>query len=195
MSLIDLWDIKARLGESRPFNAQRDIFDVAIDIINAVAFGLDEEQSTVKRQLDFLERASSDFRPTLDVDSGAAVFPVLPVLPNIEAIEAISHHLGDQFKVPFPRLVHRFQMWTDRTLAGHYDRKNAFIRDEIDKAVVRLRKGESGTRSAMDYVLQREMNAADKAGREPIYHSPTIHDEVRMSSIAWQVETRQRGCG
>lgn len=180
MALVDLWRLKAEMGQSQPFNARRDIFDAALDIINAVAFGLEDNQSTVKNQLDHL-LSRPGFRPPPNAD-GSVSFPELPIMPDVAAIEAIEIHLGEQFKAPFPRLAHRFQMLTSPTLAKNFARRDKFLRDEIDKAVVRLRKGESGTRSAMDYILQREMNAADKAGREPVFHSPRIHDEVRLVS-------------
>ncbi|TGJ83827.1 hypothetical protein E0Z10_g4971 [Xylaria hypoxylon] len=196
MALVDLWSLKAELGEGRPFNARRDIFDAAIDIINAAAFGLDDDQSTVKNQLDHL-LSKPELRPTPNAD-GSVMFPELPTLPTIVAIEEIGNHLGEQFKSPFPRLSHRFQMWKSPTLAKSVARKDEFLRDEINKAVVRLRKGESGTRSAMDHILQREMNAAEKAGREPVFHSHRIHDELfgyivaghdtSSTALAWMVK-------
>ncbi|KAJ8106065.1 hypothetical protein ONZ43_g7189 [Nemania bipapillata] len=196
MALIELWSLKSELGESRPFNARRDIFDVAIDIINAAAFGLEDDQSTVRNQLNFL-LSQPGFRPTRNTD-GSVAFPELPPLPDIAAIEAIGIHQGEQFKAPFPKLSHRFQMLTSPTLSKNYARKDKFLHDEIEKAVVRLRKGESGTRSAMDHILQREMNAADKAGREPVFHSPRIHDELfgyivaghdtSSTALAWMVK-------
>ncbi|KAI1131463.1 cytochrome P450 [Nemania abortiva] len=196
MALIDLWTLKAELGEGRPFNARRDIFDAAMDIINAAAFGLEDDQSTVKNQLDFL-LSKPGFRPTPEAD-GSVTFPELPPLPDIAAIEAIGIHQGEQIKAPFPRLAHRYAMLTDRALKRSVARKDRFLRDEIDKAVVRLRKGESGTRSAMDHILQREMNAADKAGRRPVFHSPRIHDELfgylvaghdtSSTALAWMVK-------
>ncbi|RYC54997.1 hypothetical protein CHU98_g11211 [Xylaria longipes] len=196
MALVDLWTLKAELGEGRPFNARRDIFDAAIDIINAAAFGLEDDQSTVKNQLDFLH-SKPGYRPTTNAD-GTVAFPELPTLPDIAATEVIELHLGEQFKTPFPKLMHRIQMLTSPTLAKSFSRKDKFLRDEIDKAVVRLRKGESGTRSAMDHILQREMNAAEKVGREPIFHSSRIHDELfgyvvaghdtSSTALAWMVK-------
>ncbi|KAI0195159.1 cytochrome P450 [Xylaria flabelliformis] len=196
MALVDLWALKAELGEGRPFNARRDIFNAAIDIINAVAFGLEDDQTTIKNQAKFLSYKSGQ-RPAINAD-GTVDFPELPTLPNITAIEAIGLHLGEQFKTPFPRLMHRFQMLISPTLAKHFTQKDKFIRDEIDKAVVHLCKDESGTRSAMDHILQREMRAAEKAGREPIFHSPRIHDELfgflvaghdtSSTAIAWMVK-------
>ncbi|KAI0554688.1 cytochrome P450 [Xylaria curta] len=174
--------LKAELGEGRPLNARRDIFDVAIDIINAVALGLEDDQSTIKNQANFLSYESG-YKPAINAD-GTVAFPELPTLPNIAAIEAIGIHLGEQFKTPFPGLMHRIQMLTSPTLAKHFAQKDKFVRDEIGNAVVRLRKGESGTRSAMDHILWREMRAAEKAGRALIFHSPRIYDEVRLVLVA-----------
>lgn len=185
MLLVELWSVKAKLGGGRPFNARKDIFDAAIDIINAAAFGLGNEQSTVKHQLDHLlslSSASSSSNPKQQVFTagadGSIIFPSLPQLPSIAAIEAVGKYLGEQFKASFPALAHRINMLTDRKLVRNFKLKDVFLRDEIDKAVLRLRKGEGGLRSAMDFVLQREMNQADKEGRTPVFHSPRIHDEV-----------------
>jgi hypothetical protein len=184
--LVELWSLKAKLGGGRPFNARRDIFDAAIDIINAAAFGLGDEQSTVKHQLDHLLSLSSSAssKPEQEVFTanadGSITFPSLPQLPSIAAIEAVGKYLGEQFKASFPVLAHRINMLTDREMVRNFRRKDAFLRDEIDKAVLRLRRGEGGLRSAMDFVLQREMNQADKEGRTPVFHSPRIHDEVRF---------------
>ncbi|KAI8627167.1 cytochrome P450, partial [Xylariaceae sp. FL1651] len=176
MSLVDLWSLKAKLGEGRPFNARKDIFDAAMDIINAVAFGLEDDQSVVKSQLNAL-LSRRDLPLPLSAD-GTVVFPDLPELPTIATIQAVSNHLGDQLNSLFPRLSHRYQMLTSPTLAKDFAQKDQFLRNEIEKAVMRLRKGEGGTRSAMDHILQREMNAAEKANRQPVFHSSRIYDEL-----------------
>ncbi|KAI0486964.1 cytochrome P450 [Xylaria cf. heliscus] len=195
-ALVDLWALKTELGEGQPFNARGDIYDAAMDIINAAAFGLGDDQTTIKNQWNFL-RSKPGYRPTTD-DYGAVVFPSLPLLPNIAPIEAIGAHLGEQMRTPFPRLTHRFRMLTSPTLAKDYALKDKFLHDEINKAVVRLRKGEGGLRSAMDHIIQREMSAAEKAKREPVFHSPRIYDELfgyivagrdtSATSLSWMVK-------
>ncbi|KAI8633015.1 cytochrome P450 [Xylariaceae sp. FL1651] len=175
IALVKLWSLKAKLAESRPFNARSDLFDAAIDIINAVAFGLEDDQSTIKNQIDFLSKSVFRLQPEVD---GSVTFPKISPSPINSAIEKIGAHLGEQLKAPFPKLAHYFQMLTSPELAKSFARKERFLRDEIDKAVVRLRSGEGGTRSAMDYILKREMNTAEKVGRKPLFHSPQIHDEL-----------------
>ncbi|GAP92612.1 putative cytochrome P450 monooxygenase [Rosellinia necatrix] len=177
MALIELWTLKAELGGGRAFNARGDIFDAAVDIINAVAFGLDDDRSTVKNQISTLRASGPGFKPAANAD-GSVEFPALPMPADLAAMQEVVVYLGEQFKVPFPRLTHRVKMLTDRALVRNIARKDRFIRDEIDRAAARLRRGEGGTRSAMDHILQREISAAEKAGRAPVFHSPQIHDEL-----------------
>ncbi|RYP15252.1 hypothetical protein DL765_005827 [Monosporascus sp. GIB2] len=175
-SLVDLWTVKAKLAAGRPFNADRDIFDAAIDIINAATFGLGDDLSTVKHQLDSLARVGDAELP-LSPD-GSVEFAHPPDVPEIAAIHEIGLHIGEQFKALFPKISHRYKVLTRPSLVKAISMKDKLIHDEIEKALARLRSG-GRVRSAMDHILQREMNAAKKADRLPVFHSPRIHDEVR----------------
>ncbi|RYO83345.1 hypothetical protein DL766_008466 [Monosporascus sp. MC13-8B] len=175
-SLVDLWTVKAKLTAGRPFNADRDIFDAAIDIINAATFGLDDDLSTVKHQLDSLAKMGDAELP-LSPD-GSVEFAHPPDVPEIAAIHEIGLHIGEQFKAFFPKITHRYKILTKPSLVKAISMRDKLIHDEIEKALARLRSG-GRVRSAMDHILQREMNAAKKADRLPVFHSPRIHDEVR----------------
>ncbi|RYP91149.1 hypothetical protein DL770_002711 [Monosporascus sp. CRB-9-2] len=174
-SLVDLWTLKAKLAAGRPFNADRDIFDAAIDIINAATFGLDDGLSTVKHQLDSLAKVGDAELPLRP--DGSVKFTHPPDVPEIAAIHEIGLHIGEQFKASFPKISHRYKMLTKPSLAKAISMKDKLIHDEIEKALARLRSG-GRVRSAMDHILQREMNAAKKADRRPVFHSPRIHDEL-----------------
>ena len=174
--LVDLWALKTTLADGRPFDANLDIFDVAIDIINAAAFGIDDDFSTVKHQLDSLIKTTPG-ETRLNID-GSVAFSRLPSVPEIAAIEFLCDHLGEQFKSRSPLLNHRWQLLTNPALSKAIAIKDKFIYDEIEKAVARFQNGDSSTRSAMDHILQREINAAEKAGRQPVFHSSRLHDEV-----------------
>ncbi|KAH9905604.1 cytochrome P450 [Xylariomycetidae sp. FL2044] len=176
MSLVALWSVKAEAAKGRPFNARRDINDAALDIINAVTFGLDEDMSLIKQQLDSLESTNNPEIPT--TSDGAVEFAEIPVPPAVAAMQNIGDHVGEQFKAMFPAFHHHYKVWTSPTLRKSIARKDKLIYDEIEKALPRLRSGEGTTLSAMDNVLQREMNAAAKAERPPNFHSPRIHDEL-----------------
>ncbi|RYP65762.1 hypothetical protein DL771_008127 [Monosporascus sp. 5C6A] len=174
-SLVDLWTLKAKLAAGRPFNADRDVFDAAVDIINAATFGLDDDLSTVKHQLDSLAEVGNAELP-LSPD-GSVKFAHPPDVPEIAAIHEVGVHIGEQIKTLFPKLSHRYKVLTKPSLSKAISMKDKFIHDEIEKALARLRSG-GRVRSAMDHILQREMNAAKKADRPPVFHSPRIHDEL-----------------
>ncbi len=176
INLVDLWTLKARLGAGRPFDADRDIVDVAMDIINAASFGLDDDLSMVKHQLNSLTTLSDVELPT-NAD-GAVEFTHPPDVTEIAAIHEIAFNLGEQFKSIFPRFSHYYRLLTNPAFRKAIAVKDEFIYNEIEKALERYRSGNEHMRSAMDHVLQREMNAARKAGRQPVFHSPRIHDEV-----------------
>ncbi|KAL7619375.1 hypothetical protein AAE478_009912 [Parahypoxylon ruwenzoriense] len=178
VTLIDLWTLKARIADGRPFDAREDILDAAVDIINAAAFGLDDSMSTVKDQLNALITLEGKGFP-INSD-GSIQFPRVPQNPEIAAIQAIGDHIGEQFKSMFPRFHHHYKVLTHPTLSNNIARKEKLIYDEIEKALVRLRSGTGETRSAMDHIIQREIGAAAKAGRKPYFHSRRIHDEAGL---------------
>lgn len=182
--LIALWARKAEFAKGRPFDIKQDVVDAALDIINAAAFGFDDSMSTTKQQLDFLNSMDPAELDPVVLANGSADVPWQPHTPHIAAIHEFGRHVGTQFKAISPKLAHPYKVLTSPTLGKAIARKNEMICREIDKALERLRSGESDTRSAMDHVIQREMVAAKKAGRPPVFHSPQIYDEVRIVLIS-----------
>lgn len=180
--LVELWTVKTQLAAGRPFNADQDIVDAAIDIINAASFGIDDDLSVLRHQLDSLA-SISDAELPIDAN-GSVKFTHPPDVPEIAAINRIGLHIGAQFKSMFPKFAHYYRLFTDPSIGEAFKVKDKFIYNEIEKALARYRNGNERTRSAMDHILQREMNAAKKAGREPVFHSPRIHDEVCHIPIA-----------
>lgn len=177
MSLVELWTVKTQLAGGRPFDVHKDIFDAAIDIINAASFGLDDDLSTVKHQLNSLTSLSDGAELPVNAD-GSVQFTHPPDVPEIAAIHQISLHIGATFKSQWPLFAHYYRLWTSPSLMKAIRLKDKLIHDEIEKSVARFRSGNERTRSAMDHILQREMNAAKKAGRPPVFHSARIRDEV-----------------
>ena len=152
--LVDLWTSKAKLAASRPFNAEADVFDVSMDIIIAAAFGVDDDLSMVKHQLASLTSKTPSDLP-LNAD-GSVAFTHIPSVPEIAAIEYLCDHIGELFKARFPRWSHLWKRLTNPALPKAVAEKDKFIYNEIDKAVARLRNGDSGMHSAMDHILQRD---------------------------------------
>ncbi|KXJ89997.1 cytochrome P450 [Microdochium bolleyi] len=194
--LIDLWTRKADLTEGCPFDVKQDVVDLALDIINAAAFGLGDDMSITKQQLVFLDSLSR-FQHTINAD-GSVTIPREPHVPDIAAIYEFGHHVGTQFKAISPTWAHPCKVLTSPTLAKAIARKNELIRREVEKTLERIRSGDNAMWSAMDNIILREMASAEKAGRKPDFHSPQIYDELfgfivaghdtSASSICWMVK-------
>lgn len=165
------------MAQDRPFDAKEDISDVAIDIMQATGYGLDDSMSIIKRQLDYLANLKES-RPPLD-DDGSVQFPRPPPVSAMIASYMIGQHVGRLFKSLFPRALHRFKVLTSASLRKTIAMKDALICSEINKALVRLHSSKGDEiQSAMDSVLQREMDLAGKEMRKPNFHSRAIYDEV-----------------
>ncbi|ORY68347.1 cytochrome P450 [Pseudomassariella vexata] len=175
-ALVELWTLKAELANGRPFDARRDIFDAAIDIINAATFAFDDSLCTVKHQLDYL--ATTDSRQLPVNPDGSVDFPQLPELDDIAVVHALCDHIGNQFKSLKPKLSHKFKLLTDSSFRRNLARKDELITQEINKSLQRFESGDNTMFSAMDHMLQREREAAKKAGRKPDFHSRRIYDEL-----------------
>jgi hypothetical protein len=190
MTLVDLWMLKAKLAKGRPFNAKKDIIDAAMDIINAAAFSFDDGMSTTKHQLDHLAGMTSTH--IVECKDGSTDFPRLADLPDIAAISAVADHLGTQFRSVMPRLDHKIRMLTQPNLRRNFARKDAMISREIAKSLARFKAGDHTMFSALDHLLQREINAAQKADRQPVFYSSRIKDEVRHTNITQSVRSAKK---
>lgn len=176
MALLELWSLKAKLANGRPFNAKKDVVDAAMDIINAAAFSFDNAMSTTKHQLDYLCGMGSS--KWFESSDGSVEFPRLPDIPEIAAVCAVADHLGTQFRSVMPRLDHKIRLLTQPALRRNIALKDTMISREIARSLARFNNGDHTMFSALDHLLQREMNAASKADRPPVFDSPRIKDEV-----------------
>ncbi|KAI0190171.1 cytochrome P450 [Xylaria flabelliformis] len=179
MALVQLWELKLEIARDRPFSAIRDISDAAIDIILAVAFDLDDEMSTVLRQISHLKRlGAKDLDIPMDAD-GSLDFPRVSPSVAIDACHAVGEYAGSLFKSLFPKALHRFKVMSNSRLRRHIRLKDEFIRSEIDKSIARLHGGrELKANSATDCVLRREVAIATSENRSPNFHSRWIYDEL-----------------
>jgi hypothetical protein len=176
LTLVELWALKVKTANGKPFNASRDILDAALDIINAAAFAFDDSMGTIKRQLDYLKTSKTP--QCVQSAEESVEFARLPDTPDIAAIQTLSDHLGTQFESMKPRFDHRIKMLTSPKLRRSFAQKDEMIRREVVKSLERIESGDETMSSALDHLLQRERSAALKAGRKPEFHSKRIYDEV-----------------
>lgn len=101
------------MSDGALFNASQHLSDAAVDIIQAVCFGLGDDISTIKRQLDYLAKLNSSGQDIpVDAD-GAATFPHIPSVACITACFRVGEHAGSLFKSLFPKAFHHLNVLTD----------------------------------------------------------------------------------
>lgn len=168
------------MAQGRPFNVSEDIVEFSFDAILSAATGLDSSGGDVKRQLSFL----GDVRFSVDGPGSteAVSLPKLPRSVKLTALSTDEESLWKGFYMPWPKLYHRINKLRPsvkdarRVLRG-------YINGRIADAVPRLRMG-GQPECALDYVVQREIKAADKAGRAPYLNDPRIRDQIYGYLIA-----------
>ena len=171
--------MKARIAKGRPFEAFQDLHENALDIINAVTFGVSDEQSATRQKVNHLGAASRTAIPGRS--DGSVAFTKATLDTEAQAFLFLVEVVGWSFKAVIPGLQGRLYRWYP-SVAKATKIKEQMIRREIEKGIARLDGNEGEpTRSAMDHIIVRELRAAKKAGRASQLHSRSIYDEVSCS--------------
>ncbi|TVY64024.1 Cytochrome P450 monooxygenase TRI13 [Fusarium oxysporum f. sp. cubense] len=180
-TLVKLWHEKSLHAAERPFDAKRDIQRATLDVITAVSFGLENENSATKRQLDDMLSRSTAGVTLTQPEKKIVGFPVHPLTTELDATLTIVESAAVGFSSAIPR-------WHYWVLSQFPYLKNAarvreeWTRSEIDEAVKAISKAGSenawATRSALEFMVLRETAAAKKAQRPPRFHRRRIYDEL-----------------
>ncbi|KAH7322645.1 cytochrome P450 [Stachybotrys elegans] len=174
--LLSLWRSKMEKGGGQPFEASQDIFFLTLDSICAVAFGMEDMDASLRQELTHVQNLSF---PSQHSTSGVADFPTAKMSSDTEALLDIAPMMTVGLQNRFSRLAQVIAgVVSPRRGRGFWSRR-ALIERQTRKSLERLKvTGEAGSESALDHLLLREMNAAQRAGREPDLYSPAIRDEV-----------------
>jgi hypothetical protein len=180
MLLIDLWRRKAKIAAGVPFIFRQDIHKAALDIIMAAAFGLDEDESCIKKQSEVLSRhGPSHFFPRTIVH-----FEDVPMDREAKAITDLAASVKIGFSSPMP-VQHHWVLRQLPHLARAIKTKNAMMRRKIEESLTRMPRDDEEalklSRTALDSMLYRERLLANRGGREPNYHASYIYDEVHCN--------------
>ncbi|KAH7237790.1 cytochrome P450 [Fusarium redolens] len=180
-TLVKLWHEKCLYAAERPFDGKRDIQRAALDVITAVSFGLDDENSATRRQLDDMLSRSTAGVTFAEPRKDIVEFPVHPLTTELDATLTIVESSAVGFSSPIPRW-HYWILSQFRHLKDAARVREEWTRREIDKAVKAISKdgsdNESATRSALEFMVLREAAAAKKAQRPPRFHRRRIYDEL-----------------
>lgn len=182
MDLTKLWTAKERLAGGRPFSAEKDIFYASLDAVLEFSFGDAFPHRAIPPQMRLIEALLPTPHPPMSGNE-AIEFASAAVDETIEATLHASVAMGDLVDSPFPRLSWwvrskmPYQSWAIRT-------REKYLKEQVDRAVSRMRAhemmmgDESWVRSAVELMMLRERTIADKEGRQPVYWSPSMRDEV-----------------
>ena len=161
------------LAEGHPFSGEEDIDNAALDTIWAAAVG--SEAGTTKSQLDLLTSI-----PRLDlaedIDS-PVIFPKVPHPDDVVCIRTVINSVEVGLSSPAPRLSYWFYKKIPRVKRA-FDVKDSMLDNAMKDAEARLGDVDDAVKSAMDFILQREILLAKKEGRPVRVDKTVLKDEL-----------------
>ncbi len=192
--VVHFWKIKEAVAQGRPFQADKDIFTAALDIIMAVSFGVPREEGNIAHQILCLEEQSKS-------DGGPADVPYPFEGVSLKAESQACVDLVESLAVPinsvFSVLSHRRHLRKPH-MRRATAMKNELVRRSIEAGVRRMEDGaetkSSVERCAVDQLVARESTMAAKRGLAPDYFRQSIQDEVRAILLC-PTHSKETYCG
>ncbi|KAI0202672.1 cytochrome P450 monooxygenase [Astrocystis sublimbata] len=188
--LIELWRVKCRAAEGRPFEASADLSLAVLDAITSFAFGdsFRTEHSATRPALEALQELSqgggNERKGTMPVqtpndDGKPFLFPRGNLDEVLQAILDLRETVGDLQGNPLPRLTWAYVMRKPHIRRAWKVKEECFC-SELRSAVDHMYSdsSESGVRSAVDHMVRREKELAEKQQRAPEYQSRILLDEI-----------------
>lgn len=177
--LVTLWEVKAQHANGRPFDAIKDIFDCVSDMVNGAAFAIEDTMSSTNHQLKFTEGLKHLI--VKERKDGFVNIPRAPDQPTLAAFHRLTEYQGEQARSINAPIQHKLRMLTDPALRNAFKVVRKVFTNEIQKALARMEgKGEVVMMSALDQILFREKQYAEKHGSKPDYFHGRIIDEVSV---------------
>ncbi|KAL7621686.1 hypothetical protein AAE478_009013 [Parahypoxylon ruwenzoriense] len=195
--LLELWQSKSEIAAGRPFVAERDIFYSALDAVFDFTFGTGATHRALIPQLQVVREIAE--KHVQQIHEGEPVeFPVAPIHNSVQAALESAENVQMVASSGFPRLAWRLISLQPRTKRMRAAR-DAFIKEQIMGAVEKLHSGqneldEGYIKSAIDLMMQRERTFAQKEGRDPVYWSEVMKDEVLGLIVAGHDTTSTTLC-
>ncbi|KAH7035743.1 cytochrome P450, partial [Microdochium trichocladiopsis] len=187
VKFVDLWKLKAKIANGRPFRADDDIHIMAFDIIKVVALGDGDNVSMTDAYAQLIKDSNlGGEKQSAEGQDEPFEFPVNE--PNVDlcAHMVMQEAVGKAVTQPFPKIFNFLHGRTAEMREAHAN-KERMLGEQVAHALKRIEaegkastaRGEhDGVRSALDHMLRREMAAAAKAGRAPVFNSPSMYDEL-----------------
>lgn len=175
LQFIELWRWKAEMAGGRPFDAAEDVAHMTFDIIKNAALGKDDT-TLIGLYLDQLRAGAGEHSTPAGDDNVPFPFPAPPQDDVLEAQNRMNEAITGKGVWP-AKLYH-----TVNGLRPHmreaFGWKHKMLKRQVTLAVERMEAGEP-LQSAVDYMIQREIAAAKKGERDPVFNSLIMYDECK----------------
>lgn len=180
-NLIQLWEDKAWVSRGRPFSVREDIYHAGLDAVLDFTFADSFPYRSVPPQLEYLRAVEKELQKNMmeneDMDEPMDIGSA-PIHGGIVALLRASDVVKELLTSPAPRWTWRIMLMksTERQMIRDRD---ALLKKQIMKSVERI-GDESAPRitSAIDMMMHRERLMAKADGRDPVYWSSVVKDEV-----------------
>lgn len=180
LHFVEMWKWKARVADGRAFEAAADVSTMTFDTIRNVAVGRDGKtmMETYFEQL----RAEFDGKDlpkgTTSKKEAAFAFPEPPTDGAMEALHRFNESVTPGAAGLPMKLFHKINNLRPY-MREAFANKDKMMDRQVELAVQRHEAGEP-LDSALDFMIRREINAAKKAERAPVFDSPSMHDECKF---------------
>lgn len=196
--LISLWEAKVQLVGAQPFSAQDDIYMAALDAVHAFAFGEKFEHNATRSKLESLNGLGPEAIANMQKTNStkgvgkAAEFPEIDLHPVITATLDLTTAVERLQGSPLMGLTWKLMELTPTMRLSKSIKDNHILRElqrAVDHLLVTLpdqeKQSDSGdkrrpVRSAVDHMVQREKQMAEKENRAPQYFSQAMMIEVSV---------------
>lgn len=184
--IVRLWETKARVAGNRPFDATPDIFYAALDAVLDFSFGESFPHRAVRAQTEAVSKMENN--ETTIADNGKPFnFASAQLHETLNATLHAGEAIGEVLDSPWPKISWWWKNNWQPSDKNHRRIRQEFIKEQIFKAVERLesqkdKSDDAWIMSAVDLMMDREQQLARKDGRQPVYWSNVMRDEVRVNS-------------
>ncbi|KAF2965614.1 hypothetical protein GQX73_g7966 [Xylaria multiplex] len=182
--LLELWKLKCHMSRGRPFDAAGDIFAFSFDAVLSAATGLADSGGDLSRQISIL-RAHEESRTFTTGDPPVdqpIIFPTADPSLERKALGTDEERLWKAFYMPSPRLYHWYNSFRPAVRDARRIMAN-YISSQIQNAILDIKKGRE-PRSALGYIIQHQIQDAERTGHSLVHDDPRIRDGIYGYLIA-----------
>ncbi|KAL7787156.1 cytochrome P450 [Trichoderma ceciliae] len=186
IDLLELWRLKARIADGRPFEAGTDMNHAVLDAVMSFAFGERFKETATRPTLEIMEElgeASIQNIKNTGSSDEPLQFPTARVPDILQAITDLSATIGEVRGAMPASLAWALIMRKPHVKKATRIKEDYFMK-ELKNAVSLLNDNDGGKEwSAVHHMILRERSFALKEGRQPEYFSRVMFDEIFGSCI------------